>query len=487
MTDIPKSFYWYDLETSGIKNSWDRITQFAGQRTDSELNYVGKPLKMYINPPDHVLLGPEATAVTGISPKTLAEQGISEWTAIQRIHEELIRPDTCTLGYNTISYDDHFIRFALFRNLFEPYAREYKNNNSRADMYPIVLAMAALRPQALTWPTRENGVRDFRLASVANANGIEAKDAHDAGADVQMTIELARLIKSSYPEFWDFAIRNRTKKDVKTLLDSSQSTFFIYVNRTYGAKRCCSAPVRVIAEHPEEANTIYVADLSADLSMLESATPQELATARFLSNEEVEKTGQTRLAIQPVRINQFPLFIPISNSLPDGMANRLLVDNDQVSKNIEMLHRIAGREFRARMHEMIALSERTYENSEEEDPAESLYSGSFPDRNDIRLCERLQAVLLKKDPWPNNLKFKDQRYARLASRLRQAEHPDKHPQLEAKYREYVKSCLLRNDVGLANKRAELSKMRKANQTETTMALLNELESQYDHVAKLYGV
>ena len=40
------SLYWFDYETFGTHPAWDRPCQFAGIRTDMELNEIGDPLEI---------------------------------------------------------------------------------------------------------------------------------------------------------------------------------------------------------------------------------------------------------------------------------------------------------------------------------------------------------------------------------------------------------------------------------------------------------
>ena len=484
MADTPKSFYWYDLETTGLSKPWDRMTQFAGLRTNADLEPIGEPLQLYIKPPDQVLLDPLATIVTGISPQLLGEQGISEWEAINKIHDELIQPGTCTIGYNNIEFDDHFIRFALYRNLFDPYRREFQNGNSRADLYKIVLAAAAMRPEKVEWPRKEDGERDFRLSSLAEANGIDAQGAHNALVDVHMSIALARRIKQAQPRLWDFLIRNRSKQDAKQLLTTS-CRFHLHINRSFGAIRCCAAPVRVIYDNTERDNDVLVADLTSDLSMLESGTPEELNEARFLSKEEAEETGKTRLEILETRINQFTQFVPVPEALDDDMAERLQVDPDVVDKNTEMLNRIISREFRRKMSEMLSVSKAGFRESAV-DVGEDLYSGGFIPNQVMRTFDRLRETLLHGDTWPRNLNFEEKRYAILANRLRHTVIPEDAPSLEKKYQQYVAKSLAREDVGLASKRLALEELRKEEQSQETLDLLDQIERQYNQLEMTYG-
>jgi exodeoxyribonuclease-1 len=130
------SFYWHDYETFGADPSRDRPVQFAGLRTDAELNVVGEPLVIYSRPADDYLPHPQACLVTGISPQLALQQGVPEAEFIRQIHEELALPGTCGVGYNSLRFDDEVTRYTLYRNFYDPYAREWQNGNSRWDIIP---------------------------------------------------------------------------------------------------------------------------------------------------------------------------------------------------------------------------------------------------------------------------------------------------------------------------------------------------------------
>ena len=168
MTD--KSFYWHDYETWGAQPAVDRPAQFAGQRTDLDFNPIGEPLVVYSRPADDFLPQPEACLITGITPQLAREKGAPEADFFRFIHEELARPGTCALGYNTLRFDDEVTRYGFYRNFFDPYAREWQNGNSRWDMIDVVRLTRALRPAGIEWPEREPGVTSFRLEDLTAAN-----------------------------------------------------------------------------------------------------------------------------------------------------------------------------------------------------------------------------------------------------------------------------------------------------------------------------
>jgi exodeoxyribonuclease-1 len=134
---MTQTFYWYDLETSGTDPRWDRIVQFAGLRTDTDLNEVGDALCTYVTLPDDVLPNPDSTRVTGITPERTRAEGLSEWQAMTRIHALFAAPGTCVAGYNSLRFDDEFVRFTLYRNFIDPNEREWRNGKSRWDLLDL--------------------------------------------------------------------------------------------------------------------------------------------------------------------------------------------------------------------------------------------------------------------------------------------------------------------------------------------------------------
>jgi exodeoxyribonuclease-1 len=147
------TFYWHDYETFGADPSRDRPAQFAGVRTDADLNIIDEPLTVYCKPANDFLPHPAACLITGITPQKALAEGLPECEFIARIHRELARPGTCGVGYNSIRFDDEVTRYTLYRNFFDPYAREWQNGNSRWDIIDMLRTMRSrmcLRPSP--WP-----------------------------------------------------------------------------------------------------------------------------------------------------------------------------------------------------------------------------------------------------------------------------------------------------------------------------------------------
>src|SRR5690606_22659060 len=233
---VSESFLFYDLETFGADPRTSRIAQFAAIRTDSALQPVEEPLDFLVRPADDLLPSPGATLVTGITPQHATRHGVPEADALARIHEAMARPGTCTLGYNSLRFDDEFVRHGLFRNFFDPYEREWRSGNCRWDLLDVMRLAHALRPGGIEWPAREDGKgTSFRLEHLAAANGVREGEAHEALSDVRALVGLARRFRDAQPRLWDYALRLRDKRFVGAMLDTAAGEPVLHVSHRYPA------------------------------------------------------------------------------------------------------------------------------------------------------------------------------------------------------------------------------------------------------------
>lgn len=177
---MPASFLFYDLETYGSDPRTTRIAQFAAIRTDADLNQIDTPISVFVKPADDLLPSPIATVITGIAPQDALRDGVSEAEVFALIFDEMARPETCSAGYNSLRFDDEFVRYGLFRNFYDPYEREWRGGNSRWDLLDVLRLAHALRPDGIVWPRREDGATSFKLEHLAEANGVREGDAHEA-------------------------------------------------------------------------------------------------------------------------------------------------------------------------------------------------------------------------------------------------------------------------------------------------------------------
>ncbi|TDT39271.1 exodeoxyribonuclease I subunit C [Halospina denitrificans] len=412
------SFFWHDYETFGADPVRDRPAQFAGIRTDADLNIIGDPLTLYCRPSDDYVPDPQATLVTGITPQDCLKEGLPEAEFIQRINEEFLVPGTCGVGYNSLRFDDEVTRQTLYRNLRDPYAREWKNGNSRWDIIDMVRLAYAVRPEGIEWPRKEDGTPSFRLEDLTAANNIEHGDAHDAMADVRATIALAKLIREKQPRLYEYVLSNRSKDAVFSMLDSATMKPVLHVSAMYPPRLGCCALVAPVAVHPRNRNSVIVFDLRQDPSFLAEASPEQIRDRLFRRGEDMEE-GEERPALKEVRANTCPVLAPATmlKSLSEQRLQDFDLDRDRLQKNLRTLREIKG---------LSARLQSVYEPSDapqDQDPDESLYTGGFIRPADRELLDQALSTpveLLGELELP----FEDPRLPELFFRYRARNYPE---------------------------------------------------------------
>lgn len=338
MTDA--TYYWHDYETFGTHPACDRPAQFAGIRTDADFNIIEPPLVVYCRLAADSLPHPDACLLTGITPQLVDQQGVCEAEFIRLIHEQLVRPNTCTLGYNNIRFDDEVTRNLLYRNFYDPYAREWQNGNSRWDLLDVVRAASALRPTGIVWPTSaqqsENAPKpSFKLEHLTNANGIGHAMAHDALSDVEATIAIARLLRQAQPKLYQFLSLHRQKTAALELLQLGRFKPIVHVSGKYAAAKHCLAVVLPLCKHPTNTNGIIVFDLSFDSEPLLTLSVEMIRQRLFTATCDLPD-GVERIPLKTVHINKCPVLAPINVIRPDD-AVRLNLDLERCYANIDKI------------------------------------------------------------------------------------------------------------------------------------------------------
>lgn len=389
------TFLWHDYETFGINPRRDRPAQFAGIRTDAELNEIGEPLMLYCKPANDYLPDPESCLLTGITPQLCLERGVAEHEFAARIEAVLAEPGTIGVGYNTIRFDDEVTRHLFWRNLIDPYAREWQNDCGRWDLLDVVRMAYALRPEGITWPRKpdERFPGDpsvtrpsFKLEDLARANGLLHDAAHDALSDVRATIALARLIRQAQPKLFDFALSLHKKDRVAAELGlpTSPQTAqpFLHISGMFPPERGCLGVMWPLATHPTNKNELLAWDLSQDpseLPLLDVATLRQ----RLFSKSADLPEGVQRLPIKSVHLNKSPMVVRKLATLTAEMATQWGVDIEAALRNAE---KAAG------LPDMSAIWPEVFQRPKEAAPDvdEDLYGG-FIGNADRRRLNQLRA------------------------------------------------------------------------------------------------
>jgi exodeoxyribonuclease I len=172
-----KTFYFYDLETSGFNPRTSRIMQFAGQRTNMDLEPIGEPNNILIKLTDDILPEPDAVLVTGITPQKTLSDGITEYDFLRIFDSEISINDTIFVGFNSVRFDDEFMRFTLYRNYYDSYEWQWKEGRSRWDLLDVARMTRALRPDGIEWPFDTNGKPSNQLGLLTSVNKLNHDNA----------------------------------------------------------------------------------------------------------------------------------------------------------------------------------------------------------------------------------------------------------------------------------------------------------------------
>ena len=467
------SFLFYDLETFGTDPRRTRIAQFAAIRTDADLKQIDEPWDFLVRPADDLLPSPIATLITGIAPQRALREGLTEVNAFARIFEAMSVPETCSLGYNSLRFDDEFVRHGLFRHFYDPYEREWRGGNSRWDLLDVMRLAHALRPEGIVWPLREDGAPSFKLEHLAEANGVREGYAHEALSDVRALIGMARKLKSAQPKLWEYTLKLRDKKFAARMLDTVAMTPVLHVSQRFPAARLCAAAVAPLIRHPKIDNRIVVFDLHESPEALLTLEADEIADRLYTPAADLPP-GEARIPLKEVHLNRSPMLIEWAH-LRDADFERLRIDPALAEARIEQL-RAAGPALAEKIRRIYA-ARAEYEPS---DTDASLYDGFLQEGDKRKFAE------VRSTP-PTGLgqrdfAFKDPRLPELLFRYRARNWPETLSTTEAeRWRDYRRSRLC-EDRGLSeftfeSHRAELAALRAAHADDGhAQALLDQLQA-----------
>ncbi len=429
---------WHDYETTGANPRRDRPLQFACLRTTLDLEPLGTSESFWCKPPIDVLISPRATLTTGLAPDDYATRGEPEAHFAARVHEVLAVPGTCAVGYNSLRFDDEVTRHLLYRNFYDPYAHEWRQDNSRWDLIDLARMTAALRPDGIVWP-KVDGRTSFKLQDLAAANGLVAESAHDAVSDVHTTFAFGRLLRDRQRRLWDWYWTLRRKQAAQALLDWRLRTPVLHVSSRYPATRHNLAIIVPLAVHPQRPNEIIVCDLVDPVDELLALDADDIADRVFTPRADLPE-DVNRIALRTVHINRCPALAPLAALRPED-ARRLGIDVDACLARASRIAVDVG--LADKVRDVYARATGT---AAAEDADAALYDGFLPD------ADRGLLEAMRTSP-PQQLatitaRFSDPRYREIAFRYRARNLPQtlSADELE-RWRAHCRRRLLDGDAG----------------------------------------
>ncbi|HSX06553.1 MAG TPA: exodeoxyribonuclease I [Candidatus Saccharimonadia bacterium] len=468
---MTQSFFWYDLETSGISSRSARIMQFAGQRTDMDLKPVGEPVNLLIKLGEDILPDPDAVLLTGITPQATLQDGLTEAEFLQYFQKEVATPGTIFVGYNTVRFDDEFMRFLCYRNFYDAYEWEWKDGKSRWDLLDVVRMTRALRPDGINWPMTDDGKPTNRLELITKLNGLDHDHAHDALSDVVASIAVANLIKTKQPKLFDYLLALRDKKAVKKFLDDNPT--FVYSSGKYANETEKTAVAYLF--HEDDGKGALVYDLRQDPTQFAALSPEELAE-RWNYTKDPE--APARLPVKTLKLNRCPALSPLGLISDEAVQQRLRVTPELIKGNLAKLKAapdLIANIIKAR--DLFDEERAEHWKGEAADADSALYDGGFFTDNDKRLMSVVRAAK------PNELsqlpaEFQDERLQTILPRYKARNFPSSLTDEErTEWEQYRHHALMDggNESRMARYMRRLGELTKTESSSDKRYLLEELQ------------
>jgi len=356
------TLFFYDLETSGLDPNYDRAMQFAGQRTDMELNPIGEPINILVKLPEDILPSPEALLVTGITPQKTATEGITEAELAKFLYEEVWTPGTIAVGFNNVRFDDRFVQNILWRSFHDPYEWMWSENRSRWDILDVARITRALRPNGMNWPLDKNGKAVNGLEPIVKCNKLKQKHAHDALCDVEATIQVAKLLRDKQPKMFDYLLKMRDKREIMKLVNLETPEPFVYSSGRYDPQFEKTTVAFPIAPG-RTGGSVLVYDLRVN--------PDDLK--KILSSES------PILPVKELTYNRCPAVAPLG-VLDEKSQDRLKLNIKTITENLEKLEKNRGA-----IDKIIDIWNARPEYPKASDVEGQLYDGFSPDSDKPRI------------------------------------------------------------------------------------------------------
>lgn len=381
---MTQTFFFYDLETSGLSGREDRIMQFAGIRTDMNFKQIGESYNFLVRLDEATLPSPDALLVTGITPQQTQADGLSEAQFAKLLNTEIFTPDTITVGFNNIRFDDEFIRHLFWRNFYDPYEWAWKEGRSRWDLLDIVRMTRALRPEGISWPVDDKGQPTNRLELLTKANGIDHFTAHDALSDVEALIAVAKLINKKQPKLFSYLLGMRDKNKIKQLVNLDEKQTFVYTSGRYDSEHQKTTVAFPLTAAPN--GNVVVYDLRYSPTDFLDLSTKDLSARLNASWEERQAEDFVRLPLKELQYNRSPAVAPLGVLEQEKAWENIHLDQETIAKHHKLL--LSRPDFAERVREVFE-SRPAFTKSP--DPESRLYDSFVSDADRLRVESVRQA------------------------------------------------------------------------------------------------
>jgi len=402
------NFIFYDFETSSSNKYWGQIIQIGAMLTNDKLEELDRfdarcRLSAGIIPECMALI------VNKSSPKMLKSSNLSHYEMIRQFVDTLKKWGKATyIGFNSIEFDEEFLRCTLFQTLEYPYITS-TNGNTRGDVLSLARAANLYYPKTLQNSVNAKGNDVYKLDQMAPLNGIEHGDAHSAIGDVIATVGIAKLISNRASNVWKASLLTIDKNQS---LDLIQKELFFCTNEYFYGK---SRPYvqTFVCQHPKYQWPLCY-DLKHDPSPYLEMTIQELTAA-------MKKQPKF---IRTVRHNKHPIIM--NPSYGDEFEEYKIIGSDELAKRAKLIKN--NKQF---AEKITLIKKEEAEEKEESRSQEDIYTEEsiykkFTDTEDNKIMPEFHKV-----EWDQKMsvlsKLKDERLKYFGKKLIYMEKPELLP------------------------------------------------------------
>ncbi len=399
------NFVFYDFETSSSNKHWGQIIQIGAILTNDNLDELDRfDVRCRLSPG----IIPEAMAliVNKTSPTMLKKSNLSHYEMIRQFVETLKKWGKATyIGFNSIEFDEEFLRSTLFQTLEYPYITS-TNGNTRGDILSLARAANLYYPNTLKNSKNEKGNDVYKLDQMAPLNGIEHDDAHSAIGDVIATLGIAKLIAKNAPNVWKASLMTLDKN--KTLELIKKEAYFCTNEYFYGKSR--PYVQTFVCQHPQYQWPLCF-DLRHDPNIYLKMPIQELTTVMKKQPKFIRTIRHNKhpVIMNPKYGEKFDEYKIIGSSKLQERA-KLIKGNNEFAEKISTIKRLESEE-----KEQSKSQEDLYEE-------ESIYT-KFTTAEDNKIMPEFHSV-----NWDKKLsiisKFKDERLKYFGKKLLYMEKPE---------------------------------------------------------------
>ena len=405
------NFVFYDFETSSSNKFWGQIIQIGAILTNDNLEELDRyEARSRLSPG----IIPEAMSliVNKSSPKILKSSNLSHYQMVRQFIETLKKWGKATyIGFNSVDFDEEFLRNTLFKTLEYPYLTN-TNGNARGDLLGLARAANLYYPNTLKNPVSEKGNAVYKLEKMAPLNGIKHNNAHDAIGDVIATLGVAKIISNKARTVWEASQlttdKNRTLEIIKKELYFCTNEYFYGKSRPYVQTFVC--------QHPKY-QWPKCFDLKHDPNIYLNLPISDLK----------EQMGKNPKFLRTVRHNKHPIIMNPSYS--KGFEEYKLLGDAKLKERADLIKK--NKKFAENVSLILQEEAEEKEQSKSQEDIyeeESIYLRHTPNEDNKVM------TLFHKAEWDEKLsiidKFKDQRLHYFGKKLIYEEKPEILPKSE---------------------------------------------------------